>query len=81
MRFYDIPKGTEKKKCPRHCGGDVYWIETPRSQPSNAGSGTTRVARGVVRMPIDADIDSGEHPDSFTGGRGCNHFDVCPKDS
>lgn len=66
MRLYTIPAGTEESRCPRGCGATVYWIESKR-----AGG------KGIVRLPVDTSGTEGSTPDSWSEGKGRNHFEVC----
>lgn len=68
--YYTIPKGTEPARCPRGCGMTVFWIEQKR-----AGH-----AHGVARIPVDTSPIDGAEPDSWSDGRGVNHFVACVGD-
>lgn len=69
VEFIVVPKGTRASRCRgSDCGETIYWVERPR-----AGK-----AFGMTRVPISCDVPGGDSPDSFTDGKGVNHFTNCP---
>lgn len=71
-----VPKGTEPSTCTGHkkaggtCTAEIFWIERPSTAKNSK--------KKTVRVPVDCDVEGGEHPDSFTPGRGVNHYTTCP---
>ncbi len=72
-KFRIVPKGTPASTCTGHrkpggsCTAEIYWIDRPR----DGGRA------GMVREPIDCDVEGGVTPDSLTDGLGVTHFSTC----
>lgn len=68
LQWETVPAGTQPSRCrAKECGQEIFWIE--RESRSKKG--------GIVRVPVDCDVAGGSAPDSFSPGRGVNHYQTC----
>jgi len=67
LQWETVPRDTKASICrARECGKTIYFIERPRKGKP-----------GMARVPVDCDVEGGVTPDSFSDGRGVNHFQTC----
>lgn len=77
LQWEDVPAGTPPSICTGHqkpdgsCMAEVYWITRSRMKQGRPIPGTS------TRVPVDCDITGGSRPDSWTAGRGVNHYGTC----